>query len=327
MILITFPFAEDAGIKVIKAALERQKDFFVHLQLGKVKNEKARLEKIFLKCKKLSQKGGRIDAVVLIRSSLSDFCKLKTSFAQKGLSESLKQFFEEQKNSRSKLKPEFLELNKTDFPFQLKNLQNFSGLAFLIEISFIKSNPLDYDLRKFRKKKSSESLLLAIKNLKKFLKDLEAHCRKKAASASRKRSKEISELTSSLEGLEKHLITERKKLELEQDKVKRPQLETDWRKNGEDRLFRLFMEIVWPKLTEKSAYTLSHAETTDAAGRNLSIKMPPSRAIADVFLSGTGALEILKRSPVEKMPLISFYEKLCKGELPDKWREKFGVKR
>ena len=325
MILIVFPFPEDAGIKVVKAALERQKGFFTQLTIGKVKSERARAEKIVSKCKKVIQSGKRIDAIVLIRSALSSSEKLKLSHVPRELSESLKEFAEEQKASRARFKPEIIELNKTEFPIQLKNLGTFSQQTLLLEFSFNKGRPDDYDLRKYRRKKSSQEILTALKYLKNLLKDLEGHTKKKAAAVSRKRSKEISEQTSSLEGLEKFLIAEKKKIDAEQDKAKREQLLAEWRKNGENKLFSLFKEIVWPKLAEKSTYSLAIEETSDAAGRNLSIKIP-GRAVADVFLSGTGALEILKRSPVEKISLINFYEKLCKGELPNKWREKFGIK-
>ncbi len=325
MILIIFPFPDDAGIKVVKASLERQKEFFEQLTIAKVKNEKARAEKILAKCKKLTQKGKRVDTVIVLRSSLSNKEQIKVSFVPRDLNENLAQFIEEQKISRAKFKPEFEELNKADFPLQLKALGTFSPFVLLLEFSFNKNKPDDFDLRKFRRKKSSPELLTAIKYLKNLLKDLEEHARKKAAAVSRKRSKEVSEKSGSLEELAKQLIAERKKIDAEPDKTKKAQLDIDWRKNGEEKLFSLFHEIIWPKITEKSPYTLELGETTDAAGRSLLIKMP-GRIIADVFLSGTGALQILKRSGAEQMSLIDFYEKLCKSELPIKWKEKFGIR-
>ncbi len=325
MILIVFPFPEDVGIKVVKASLERQKDFFDQLTIGKVKNEKARAEKILAKCKKLTQKGKRVDAIVILRSSLLGSEQTKLSYVPRDLNEHLAQFIEEQKLSRAKFKPEFSELSKTDFPIQLKTLGNFSPFVVLLEFSFNKAKLGDYDLRKFRRKKSSPELLMALKYLKAFLKNLEEHSRKKAAAVSRKRSKEVSEKSGSLEDLAKQLIAERKKIDAEQDKTKKAQLDAEWRKNGEEKLFSLFREIIWQKITEKSPYTLELGETTDAAGRSLLIKMP-GRIIADVFLSGTGALQILKRSGAEQMSLTDFYEKICKGELPIKWKEKFGIK-
>lgn len=326
MIVIAFSHQEDTGIRVVKASLERLKPFFEQFQIGKVHNEKVRAEKIFARCKKLSQNGNRIDAIVFVRSSLASAEQIRLSFVPRELSDNLKKFIEGLKASRAQSKPELIELNKAEFPIQLKTLGNFSPLALLLEFSFNRSNPFDYDLRKFRKKKSSESLLKMIKNLKKFLGDLEDHCKKKAAAVSRARSREVSELSGSLEGLEKQLITSRKALEAEQDKAKKEQALADWRKSGEDGLFELVKSVVWPKLTEKSPYALSLEETTDAAGRNLSIKAT-GRTLADIFLSGTGDFEILKRSPMEKMSLITFYEKLSKGELPEKWKDKFGVKK
>ena len=325
MILIIFPFPEDVGIKVIKAALERQKEFFEQLTIGKVKNEKVRADKILAKCKKLTQKGKRVDAILLIRSSLSNSEQLKLIYPARNLNEHLVQFLDEQKTSRAKFKPELIEVNKTDFPFQLKNLATFSQFAILLEFSFNKNKPDDFDLRKFRRKKSSPEFLNALKYFKNLLKDFEEHSRKKAASVSRKRSKEVSEKSNSLEELLKQLIKDRKIIEAEPDKNKKAQLDVDWRKNGSEKLFALFKEIVWPKLTEKSPYTLELGETIDAAGRSLLIKMP-GRIIADIFLSGTGALQILKRSGAEQMSLIDFYEKLCKSELPIKWKDKFGIK-
>ena len=86
-----------------------------------------------------------------------------------------------------------------------------------------------------------------------------------------------------------------------------------------------FREIVWPKLIEKSPYTLEQDDNEDAAGRSLLIRTS-GRILADVFLSGTGEFEIMMRSPMEKMSLITFYEKLCKNDLNPKWKEKFGIR-
>ncbi|HIK00036.1 TPA: hypothetical protein H1016_00670 [archaeon] len=325
MILIVFPFSEDIGIKVVKASLERQAAFFDKLTIGKVKSEKARANKITSKCKKLLQSGKRVDTIILLRSKLSNSEKISVFYVPRELNSNLTHFIEDQKLSRARFKPEFAELNKTEFPFSLKNLGTFSQFVLLVEFSFNKNNPLDYNLRKYRRKMSSPSLLTAVRYLKYLFKDLEKHSKRKAAAFSRKRTKEISETSSALEELEKQLIAEKKKIDLEQDKTIKPHLENQWRRSGEDNLFALFRQIVLPKLKEKSNYSITLEETQDAAGRNISIKIP-GRAVADVFLSGTGALEILKRSPVEKISLITFYEKLCKGDLSNKWGEKFGIK-
>ncbi len=324
MILIVFPNQEDKGIKIVKESLKRTEGFFEQLQVGKAKNEKARADKTVAKCKKLSRSGKRIDAIFLIRSNL-DKSRLKLVVSPKALSDSLTEFIEDQKTSKAKIKPELSEVNKTEFPFPLKNLGTFSENVLLLEFSFNKNNPLDIDMRKFRKKQVSEELQTHLKYLKNLLKDLEEHCKKKAASVSRKRSKEISEVSDALSVLEKQLTISRKPIDAEQDRVKKEQALAEWRKNGADQMISKFKEIVWPKLVEKSPYTLEEDENIDAAGRSLLIRTS-GRILADVFLSGTGDFEIMMRSPMQKMSLITFYEKLCKNDLPQQWKEKFGIK-
>ena len=324
MILIVFPNPEDKGIKVVKESLKRTEGFFEQLQIGKVKNEKARLDKISAKCKKLSRSGKRVDCVLLTRSTLGS-SKLKLTFSPKALSDSLAEFIEYQKLSKAKIKPELSELNKTEFPFPLKNLGTFSENVLLLEFGFNKNNLLDIDMRKFQKKQVSEELQTHLKYLKNLLKDLEEHCKRKAASVSRKRSKEISEVSDALSVLEKQLTLSRKPIDAEQDRTKKEQSLVEWRKNGADQMISKFKEIVWPKLAEKSPFTLEEDENIDAAGRSLLIRTS-GRILADVFLSGTGEFEIMMRSPMQKMSLITFYEKLCRNDLPPQWKEKFGIR-